>query len=73
VLNRLALAYHNLSIMLDAGVPLLRSLNTLSSDLKPRMRVVFLKLADSVSKGNALAETMTKSPNIFNPLDVMLI
>ena len=71
--NSLALAYHNLSIMLDAGVPLLRSLNTLSSGLKPRMRAAFLRLADSVSKGNTLAETMTKSPNIFNPLDVMLI
>lgn len=69
----LALAYHNLSIMLDAGVPLLRSLNTLSSGLNPRMRAAFLRLADSVSKGNTLAEEMTQSPNIFNPLDVMLI
>ncbi|MHC4630660.1 MAG: type II secretion system F family protein, partial [Planctomycetota bacterium] len=71
--NSLALAYHNLSIMLDAGVPILRSLNTLSSGLKPRMRAAFLRLADSVSKGNTLTEEMTKSPNIFNPLDVMLI
>jgi type IV pilus assembly protein PilC len=59
--------------MLDAGVPLLRSLNTLSSGLNPRMQAAFLRLADSVSKGNTLAETMTKSPNIFNPLDVMLV
>ncbi len=73
VSNSLALAYHNLSIMLDAGVPILRSLNTLSSGLKPRMRAAFLRLADSVSKGNTLAEEMTQSPNIFNPLDVMLI
>jgi len=73
VSNSLALAYHNLSVMLDAGVPLLRSLNTLSSGLKPHMRAAFLKLAESVSKGNTLAETMTKNPNIFNPLDVMLI
>jgi type IV pilus assembly protein PilC len=73
VSNSLALAYHNLSIMLDAGVPLLRSLNTLSSGLNPRMRAAFLRLADSVSKGNTLAEEMTKSPNTFNPLDVMLI
>ena len=71
--NSLALAYHNLSIMLDAGVPILRSLNTLSSGLKPRMQAAFLRLADSVSKGNTLAEEMTQSPNIFNPLDVMLI
>lgn len=69
----LAVAYHNLSIMLDAGVSLLRSLNTVSSGLNPHIRVAFLRLADSVSKGNTLAETMTKSPNIFDPLDVMLV
>jgi len=73
VANNLALAYHNLSIMLDAGVPLLRSLNTVSSGLSPHLRAAFLKLAESASKGDTLAETMTKSPNIFNPLDVLLI
>lgn len=69
----LALAYHNLSIMLDAGVPLLRSLNTVGSGLKPHMRRVFLKLAESASKGNTLAETMVQSPKTFNPVDVTLI
>jgi len=73
VANSFALAYNNLSTMLDAGVPLLRSLNTVGSGLNPHMRRAFLGLAESVSKGNTLAETMTKSPNIFEPLDVMLI
>ncbi len=71
--NNPALAYHNLSIMLDAGVPLLRSLNTVSSGLDPQMRAAFLRLAESASKGNTLAETMTKSPRIFNPVDVTII
>ena len=69
----LALAYHNLSIMLDAGVPLLRSLNTVGSGLDPRLRRDFLKLAESASKGNPLAKTMAQSPKIFDPVDVMLI
>ncbi|MHC4172078.1 MAG: type II secretion system F family protein [Planctomycetota bacterium] len=71
--NSLALAYHNLSIMLDAGVPLLRSLNTVSSALDPHTRVAFLRLVQSASKGNTLAETMTQSPSIFNPVDVTII
>ncbi|MHC4574701.1 MAG: type II secretion system F family protein, partial [Planctomycetota bacterium] len=33
----------------------------------------FLKLADGVSKGNTLAETMAENPDVFAPLDVMLI
>ena len=69
----LAVAYHNLSIMLDAGVPLLRSLNTVGSGLKPHMRRAFLKLAESVSKGNPLTETMAQSPRIFDPVDVTII
>ena len=69
----LAPAYHNLSIMLDAGVPLLRSLNTVGSGLDLRLQRDFLKLAESASKGNPLAETMAQSPKIFDPVDVMLI
>jgi len=73
VANTLALAYHNLSVMLDSGVPILRSLNTVASGLDPRLRTTFLKLADTVSQGNPLAESMAQSPRIFDPLDVMLI
>ena len=71
--NTLAMAYHNLSVMLDAGVPILRSLNTVGSDLEPRMRNAFLKLSDGVSNGNPLAETMSQNPRLFNPVDVMLV
>lgn len=71
--KNLAPAYHNLSIMLDAGVPLLRSLNTVGSGLDLPLRRDFLKLAEFASKGNPLAETMAQSPKIFDPVDVMLI
>lgn len=71
--KNLAMAYHNLSVMLDAGVPLLRSLNTVASGEKPRMQQAFLALADGVSQGDPLAETMSKNPKLFKPVDVMLV
>lgn len=71
--NSLAIAYHNLSNMLDAGVPLLRSLNTVTPGLKPPMRKAFLTLADGVAKGNPLAEAMILHPKVFGPVDIMLV
>ena len=71
--KHLAMAYHNLSTMLDAGVPLLRSLNTVASGLDTRLKKAFLALADGVSQGNPLAETMSQNSKLFNPIDVMLV
>ena len=69
----LAIAYHNLSNMLDAGVPVQRSLNTLIPGLKPRLSKAFLALADGIAQGNPLSKTMILHPKIFDPVDIMLI
>ncbi|OHB78042.1 MAG: hypothetical protein A2Z25_05140 [Planctomycetes bacterium RBG_16_55_9] len=66
-------AYHNLSVMLEAGVPLLRSLHTVASGSESRVRKTFLALADGVSQGDPLAQTMGRHPKVFDPVDVMLI
>lgn len=71
--SALAMAYHNLSAMLDAGVPVLRSLKTVSPGLKHRTQKAFRGLAEGVSKGDTLAETMRLHPKVFSPVDVMLI
>jgi type II secretory pathway component PulF len=52
---------------------LLRSLNTVASGQKPRIKKAFLALADGVSQGNPLAETMGRNRRVFSPLDIMLI
>jgi len=69
----LAIAYHNLANMLEAGVPLQRSLNTLIPGLKPRLQKAFLALAEGVGQGNPLAHTMVLHPRIFAPVDIMLV
>lgn len=67
------LAYHNLSVMLEAGIPILKCLNTIASGLRGSLREVFSDLAEAVSKGEPLAESMAKYPDVFAPIDVILI
>ncbi|MGB2864091.1 MAG: type II secretion system F family protein [Sedimentisphaerales bacterium] len=71
--SELAIAYNNLSNMLDAGVPVQRSLNTLIPGLKPRLQKAFLALAEGVAQGNPLAHTMVLHPRIFDLVDIMLV
>jgi type II secretory pathway component PulF len=71
--DALAMVYNNLSALLDSGVPVLRSLKTVTPGMKPRMRKAFLALADDVSQGNPLAEVMAQYPGIFGPVDVMVV
>jgi type II secretory pathway component PulF len=71
--SSLAIAYHNLSNMLEAGVPVQRSLNTVIPGLEPRLQKAFLALADGVAQGNPLAETMVLHPEVFKPVDIMIV
>jgi len=59
--------------MLEAGVPLLRSLKTIAPGLDRRMRKAFLALAEGVSQGNPLAETMSQNRRTFRPVEIMLV
>ncbi|MBA7659801.1 Type II secretion system protein F [subsurface metagenome] len=71
--KNLAIVYHDLAVMFEAGLPILKSLNTIASGLRPCLKKVFSDLAGSVSKGNTLTESMAKYPNVFAPLDLMLV
>jgi type IV pilus assembly protein PilC len=69
----IAIAYHNLSVMLDAGMPILKSLDITTEGLSGRLKSVFSALTKSVSQGNSLPQAMAKYPMVFAPLDLMLI
>ena len=69
----LAIAYHNLSNMLEAGVPVQRSLNTVTPGLKPRLKKAFVEIADGVAQGNPMSETMVLHSKVFDPVDIMLV
>ena len=69
----LAIPYYNLSLLLDAGVPLLRSLSNIAEGLSKDLKKPFSALADEAAKGKPLAETMAQYKTVFEPLDIMLI
>ncbi|MBN2270167.1 MAG: type II secretion system F family protein [Sedimentisphaerales bacterium] len=69
----LATVYDNLSTLLAAGVPLIRSLRTVSAGLKGRLRQVFAKATSTVEKGMPLSEAMSLHPKVFARLDIMII
>ena len=68
-----AQAYHNLSLMLSAGVPILKSLNTSVAGLRGSLARTFSEIARNVSLGNSLADSMAQHPGVFARMDVMLV
>ena len=73
VVKGLATVYDNLSTLLAAGVPLIRSLRTVSAGLRGRLQQVFLQMTGSIEKGIPLSDSMGAHPKVFAGLDVMII
>ena len=71
--GKLATIYHNLAVMFDAGLPIIRSLDTVSEGLQGHLRKIFSDISNSVSLGNSLADSMAEFPKVFAELDVMLV
>jgi type IV pilus assembly protein PilC len=71
--SRLARAYYDLSVMLDAGVPIMRSLDIVIEGRSGYFKRVLSQVRDSVSKGSSLAESMEKHRHVFPTLDRMLV
>jgi type II secretory pathway component PulF len=69
----LAQAYYDLAALLDAGVPILRSLDILVEGRQGFFRRVLRQIRESLSKGSSLAESMAEHPAVFPDLDRMLI
>jgi type II secretory pathway component PulF len=71
--NNRATAYHNMSVMLDAGLPTLRALEAAVDGLHGPLKTAFSHLGKAVSEGESLGQTMAKYPSIFSPLDITII
>jgi len=73
VVKGLGTVYDNLSTLLAAGVPLIRSLRTVSAGLRGRLQPTFLQVVESIQKGMPLSDAMGMHPKVFALLDVMII
>ncbi len=63
-----------LSILQDAGLPILRSLKILEAQCKPgRLKNGLLDVCEEIEGGATLSEAMAKSPKVFNRLFVNMI
>jgi len=63
-----------LSILQDAGLPILRSLRILETQCKPgRLKNSLMDVCDEIEGGSTLSEGMAKAPKAFNRLYVNMI
>ncbi|MBS0198417.1 MAG: type II secretion system F family protein [Planctomycetes bacterium] len=63
-----------LSTLQDAGLPLLRSLQILESQLKPgKLKNILMGVCEEVEGGSSLSEAMGKFPKAFNHLYVKMV
>ncbi len=70
--KKLALLYYNLAILFDAGLPIIRSLDTTAVNSQGRLKKIFTQISKSVSQANSLADSMAKH-RFFVKLDVKLV
>src|SRR5688572_10689823 len=70
----LSLFTKQLSILQDAGLPILRSLRILEGQCKPgRLKNSLGDVGDEIEAGSTLSEAMAKSPKVFNRLYINMI
>ncbi len=71
--TKLAQAYYDLSVMIDAGVPILRSLDIVIEGRQGYLKQVLTQIRTSMAKGSDLTAALAEHRNVFPDLDRMLI
>jgi len=72
--KHLTLFTRQLSILQDAGLPILRSLRILENQSKPgALKNALIDVCDEIESGSTLSEAMAKSPRVFNRLYINMI
>jgi len=70
----IAILCREMSIMQDAGIPLLRIFEILSQRIShPRLRAIVVEIRHSVENGNTVAAAMANHPGVFDEMMVGII
>lgn len=63
----------NLSTMLEAGIPILETINSLLEDSKGGLKKILETLREDVTQGKRIHYSFSKFPNVFNKVTVNII
>lgn len=67
--------FHLLSVMINAGIPMVRALNSLYSqmDKSPRMQMIVGALASKIEEGSSLSVAMADFSDVFSEAETSMI
>ncbi len=69
-----AIFTRQLATMINAGLPLVRSLNVLCEQLRSGpLKDIIVSLLDEVTAGGSLSEALSKYPKVFSPLYINMV
>ncbi len=72
--KELVIMTRQLSTLIDAGLPLLRSINVLIAQLKPsKLRDILREIRDDIQSGSTFSEGLAKHPREFDRLYVNMV
>ncbi len=67
------LIYHNLAVLMEAGLPVKKAFATVGSGLRGRFAKDLEALNAAISRGSSIAEAMAARPRSFSRMDVMIV
>jgi type II secretory pathway component PulF len=65
--------YYNLAHLVAAGVPILRAAKTAGAGMRGKVARAIVEISRDMERGSTIGEGMKKRPDVFPPLDVMVV
>ena len=66
--------FHLLSVMINAGMPMIKALNSLSVQIADRkMQLILITMAQDITEGLSLSRSMVNNPDVFTEQEIGMI